>query len=71
MVNELELDISRPMAVPLIALGGCALAQHFEEGYQPGSLAVAACTGFCQLVHNSMHCHSDISDTGLLIRLEV
>jgi len=71
MLNALELDISGPVAVPLIASGGCALAQHFEEGYQPGALAVVTGTCFCQLVHNSMHCHSDIRDIGLLIQLEV
>ena len=57
--------------MPLIASGGCALAQHFEEGYQPGVVAFAAGTCFCQFVQNSMHCHSDIRDIGLLIQLEV
>jgi len=71
MLNALELDISGPTAVPLIASGGCALAQHFEEGYQPGAVAASAGTCFCQFVQNSMHCHADIRDARLLIQLEV
>ena len=71
MLNALELDISGPTTVPVIASGGCALAQHFEEAYQPAALAVATGTCFCQFVHNSMHGHSDIRDIGLLIQLEV
>jgi len=57
--------------MPLIASGGCALAQHFEEGYQPGVVAFAAGTCFCQFVQNSMQCGSSICDAGLLIQLEV
>ena len=71
MLNAIESDFSGPMAVPLIDSGGCALAQHFEEGYQPGAVAASAGTCFCQFVHNSMHGHSDIRDIGLLIQLEV
>jgi len=61
MLNALERNCFGAMAMPLIASGGCALAQHFEEGYQPGVVAVAAGTCFCQFVQNSTYYRSHIS----------
>ncbi|MEY2644979.1 MAG: hypothetical protein RLZZ611_1628 [Cyanobacteriota bacterium] len=59
------------LPVPLIASGGCGLAQHVVEGYQAGAAAVAAGTFFCQRDQNPMQCRSHIRNAGLPIRLEV
>ena len=63
--------LSQSLAVPVIASGGCGLAQHFVEGYQAGAAAVAAGTFFCQRDQNPMQCRSHIRNAGLPIRLEV
>jgi len=57
--------------VPLIASGGCGLAQHFVEGYQAGAAAVSAGTFFCQRDQNPMQCRSHIRNASIPIRLEV
>jgi len=67
----LTAGLSKALAVPLIASGGCGLAQHFVEGYQAGAAAVAAGTFFCQRDQNPMQCRSHIRNAGLPIRLEV
>lgn len=71
----LDLHLIRVLAeglsVPLIAAGGCGLAQHFVEGYQAGAAAVSAGTFFCQRDQNPMQCRSHIRNAGLPIRLEI
>jgi cyclase len=67
----LTAALSEPLAVPVIASGGCGLAQHFVQGYQAGAAAVAAGTFFCQRDQNPMQCRSRIRNAGLPIRLEV
>jgi cyclase len=67
----LTAALSESLAVPVIASGGCGLAQHFVEGYQAGAAAVAAGTFFCQRDQNPMQCRSHIRNAGLPIRLEV
>ena len=71
----LDLSLTRTLAkalsVPVIASGGCGLAQHFVDGYHAGAAAVAAGTFFCQRDQNPMQCRSHIRNAGLLIRLEV
>lgn len=71
----LDLALATAMAealpVPIIASGGCGLAQHFVEGYQAGASAVAAGTFFCQRDQNPMQCRSHIRNAGFPIRLEV
>ena len=71
----LDLDLTKALAdtllVPVIASGGCGLAQHFVEGYEAGAAAVAAGTFFCQRDQNPMQCRSHIRNAGLPIRLEV
>ena len=67
----LTAALAEALAVPLIASGGCGLAQHFVEGYQAGAAAVAAGTFFCQRDQNPMQCRSHIRNAGLPIRLEV
>lgn len=67
----LTAALAESLAVPVIASGGCGLAQHFVEGYQAGAAAVAAGTFFCQRDQNPMQGRSHIRNAGLPIRLEV
>lgn len=67
----LTAALAEALAVPVIASGGCGLAQHFVEGYEAGAAAVAAGTFFCQRDQNPMQCRSHIRNAGLPIRLEV
>ena len=71
----LDLALTTAMAealpVPLIASGGCGLAQHFVDGYQAGASAVAAGTFFCQRDQSPMQCRSHIRNAGIPIRLDV
>ena len=66
---ELTQALSRILKVPLIASGGCGLAQHFVEGYQAGAAAVAAGTFFSQRDQNPMQCRSYIRNSGIPIRI--
>ncbi|CAE20275.1 imidazoleglycerol-phosphate synthase, cyclase subunit [Prochlorococcus marinus str. MIT 9313] len=70
----LDLDSIRQLRyevnLPLIASGGCGLAQHFVAGYEVGASAVAAGTFFSQRDQNPMQCRSHIRNAGLPIRLE-
>lgn len=68
---SLTAALASTLAVPVIASGGCGLAQHFVEGYEAGAAAVAAGTFFCQRDQNPMQCRSHIRNAGLPIRLEV
>ena len=65
----LTAALSESLAVPVIASGGCGLAQHFVEGYLAGAAAVAAGTFFCHRDQNPMQCRSHIRNAGILIRL--
>lgn len=67
----LTAALAETLVVPVIASGGCGLAQHFVEGYEAGAAAVAAGTFFCQRDQNPMQCRSHIRNAGLPIRLEV
>jgi len=67
----LTASLAENLRVPVIASGGCGLAQHFVEGYEAGAAAVAAGTFFCQRDQNPMQCRSHIRNAGLPIRLEV
>lgn len=64
-------SLAEALVVPVIASGGCGLAQHFVEGYKAGAAAVAAGTFFCQRDQNPMQCRSHIRNAGFPIRLEV
>lgn len=68
---RLTSAVAEALVVPVIASGGCGLAQHFVEGYEAGAAAVAAGTFFCQRDQNPMQCRSHIRNAGLPIRLEV
>ena len=60
--------IAQQIKVPLIASGGCGLAQHFVDGYHAGATAVAAGSFFCQRDQNPMQCRSHICNAGIPIR---
>ena len=66
----LTATLAEALPVPLIASGGCGLAQHFVEGYQAGASAVAAGTFFCQRDQNPMQCRSHIRNSGISIRID-
>ena len=69
----LDLDLIKIVAnevdVPVIASGGCGLAEHFVDGYLAGASGVAAGTFFSQRDQNPMQCRSHIRNAGLPIRL--
>jgi len=67
----LTTTLAKELPVPIIASGGCGLAQHFVEGYQAGASAVAAGTFFCQRDQSPMQCRSHISNAGVPIRIEI
>ncbi len=73
--NGLDINLLKFLApsisVPIIASGGCGLAEHFVEGYNVGVSAVAAGSFFSQRDQNPMQCRSHIRNAGLPIRLEV
>ena len=64
-------ELSSSIPVPIIASGGCGLAQHFVEGFDSGAAAVAAGSFFSQRDQNPMQCRSHIRNAGYPIRLEV
>lgn len=63
-------SMTETLFVPVIASGGCGLAQHFVEGYQAGAAAVAAGTFFSQRDQNPMQCRAHILNAGLPIRTD-
>ena len=67
LISELKQVVS----IPLIASGGCGLAQHFVEGYQAGASAVAAGTFFCQRDQNPIQCRSQLINSGINIRMSL
>ena len=71
----LDLDlikiVAKQVSVPVIASGGCGLAEHFVNGYLAGASGVAAGTFFSQRDQNPMQCRSHIRNAGLPIRLAV
>ena len=67
VINQLVSQVN----VPIIASGGCGLAQHFVNGYLAGASGVAAGTFFSQRDQNPMQCRSHIHNAGIPIRLEV
>ncbi len=56
--------------VPVIASGGCGLAQHFVEGFVDGRAeAVAAGTFFCFRDQNPMQTRAHVRNAGVPIRV--
>lgn len=57
--------------VPVIASGGCGLAQHFVEGFIDGRAeAVAAGTFFCFRDQNPMQTRAHVRNAGVPIRVK-
>jgi imidazole glycerol-phosphate synthase subunit HisF len=58
------------VSVPVIASGGCGLAEHFIEGFiEGGADAVSAGTYFCFKDENPMQTRARIKNAGIPIRL--
>ena len=62
-------SISSSSTVPVIASGGCGLAQHLIDGYKAGASAVAAGTFFCTRDQNQFQSRSHIKNAGIPIRI--
>ncbi|MCX8003946.1 MAG: imidazole glycerol phosphate synthase cyclase subunit [Burkholderiaceae bacterium] len=59
------------VSVPVIASGGCGLAQHFVEGFVEGHAeAVAAGTFFCFRDQNPMQTRAHVRNAGVPIRIK-
>ena len=71
----LDLDLVSSMnsllSVPIIASGGCSLAQHFVDGYRAGASAVASGTFFCLRDQNPIQTRSHIYNSGIPIRINI
>ena len=68
---ELIKSMTAVLRVPIIASGGCGLAQHFVDGYYAGASAVASGTYFCLRDQNPMQCRSHIHNSGIPIRTHI
>lgn len=67
MIHEVVSRVS----IPVVASGGCGLAQHFIEGIaRAGADGVAAGTYFCFKDENPMQTRSQIANAGIPIRLQ-
>lgn len=63
--------VAERVAVPVIASGGCGLAEHFVEGFRDGlAEGVSAGTFFCFRDQNPMQTRAHIRNAGIAIRLE-
>jgi cyclase len=67
---EIIKEISINSSVPVIASGGCGLAQHFADGFLIGHAdAVAAGSFFAHRDQNFMQTRSQIKNAGINIRM--
>jgi cyclase len=72
MNNDVVRSVSDAVSVPVIASGGCGLAEHFVEGFQRGNAeAVAAGTFFCFRDQNPIQTRAHIRNAGIAIRMEL
>ena len=63
--------VSQAVNIPVIAAGGCGLAQHFSEGFIRGGCdAVSAGTFFCFQDQNIMQTRSQVFNAGVNVRLK-
>lgn len=74
MRSGLDIETIRRVAdsvsIPVIASGGCGLAEHFVEGFLEGRAdGVSAGTYFCFKDENPMQTRSQIRNAGIPIRL--
>lgn len=64
-------EIADHVRVPVIASGGCGLAQHFVDGFLKGHAeGVSAGTFFCFRDQNPMQTRAHIRNAGIAIRME-
>lgn len=69
---EIVRRVTKSVAIPVIASGGCGLARHFVEGFQDGGVdAVSAGTYFCFKDENPMQVRSQIKNSGIPIRMHL
>lgn len=69
-IDTIREVVSR-VSIPVVASGGCGLAQHFIEGFTKGGTdGVAAGTYFCFKDENPMQTRSQIANAGIPIRLQ-
>lgn len=67
---ELTRQVVDAVSVPVVASGGCGLAEHFVDGFKgAGADAVAAGTYFCFKDENPMQVRARIKNAGIPIRL--
>jgi cyclase len=74
MRGGLDLDIIKSISenstIPIIASGGCGLAQHFVDGFLTGKAdAIAAGSFFAHRDQNFMQTRSQIKNAGINIRI--
>lgn len=68
---EVCAAVAANVAVPVIASGGCGLADHFVRGFLDGHAeGVAAGTFFCFRDQNPMQTRAHIRNAGVPIRME-
>lgn len=69
----LDIDVLAEVAaavdIPVIASGGCGLAQHFVDGFAAGAEAVAAGTFFALRDQNPMQARAHVRNAGVPIRM--
>ena len=53
---------------PIIASGGCGVAEHFVECFRAGAAGVAAATYFTRRDQSPMQCRSHIANAGIPVR---
>lgn len=63
--------VADAVSIPVIAAGGCGLAEHFVDGFLRGNAeAVAAGTFFCFRDQNPIQTRAHIRNAGIDIRME-
>lgn len=68
--TELTRAVVDAVSIPVVASGGCGLAEHFVKGFKSaGADAVAAGTYFCFKDENPMQVRAQIKNAGIPIRL--
>jgi len=66
---ELVESVLSVSTVPVVASGGCGMANHFVEGFVRGCSGVAAGSFFSRRDQNPIQCRSHVRNAGLPIRV--
>jgi len=68
--HKLIKQVADAVTIPVIASGGCGLAEHFVDGFIKGKAdAISAGTYFCFKDENPMQVRSQIKSAGIPIRI--